>query len=309
MNSKKNSEHLNKGRNRGFKILNKEDIIFEKDLYLNLTSNSRIYKGWLESENKKVIFKECIIEKSKNDAIKLVCNELANAIFLSKKDEIFMEFYGLYIDFDPQNKEFTFGFAMEQCDIDLETAIKEKLLRSDKNIEYCIDTLLKGFKLMHDYGIVHRDIKPQNIFVKKYTDGWKFKIADYNASSVVSKGTAIFSDLALTNKFGQPTYLPPEVYSQMDGEELPQRIIMNKQKSDVYALALVFLELNIQDIPFHTPIEREQWMKDYGWNYINNEIKANWLKELLTLMQAKNPMERKRLSELVKIRKSYQISV
>ncbi|CAG9320359.1 unnamed protein product [Blepharisma stoltei] len=286
---------------KGFKVLAKEDIIREdvKDI-VNASSNSKIYMGTLN--NKKVAVKEYKIEKSKWSMIKLFCNEAANAIFLSEKDEIFMKFYGIYKEFEPLHSDFTFAIVMEQCDMDLERAIKEKLLSSDKNIEYCIDTLLKGFKLLHDYGIAHRDIKPQNIFVKNTKRGLKLKIADYNISSLISKGTALFSYQTLFDNKGQRTYIPPECV-QNDGDNGPKTIVMNKQKADVYSLGLVFLELCKQEIhTFSSYIEREEWIS----SYINCDIKPYWIKDLLNLMLTKNPKERKRLSELIKIRAGYQ---
>jgi len=243
---------------KGFKVLAKEDIIKEDDgiKIESSQSKSTIYMGKLKEENKKVAIKEYKVEKSSKKMIKVVCVEAANAIFLSKKDEIFMEFYGIYFEFEPIYSSFLFAIVMEQCDMDLENAIKIKLFRSDKDIEYCIDTLLKGFKLLHDYGIAHRDIKPKNIFVKVTAEGFKLKIADYNISSLISKGSALFSLQSLYDNRCQETYNPPEcVQKEADkcsqneeGNDQKNIIVMNKQKADVWSLGLVFLELCKQEI-------------------------------------------------------------
>ena len=55
---------------------------------------------------------------------------------------------------------------MEFCDCNLAQILKEKKLNV-KEIKEILEQLNNAFKLMYDNSIIHRDIKPQNILIKK----------------------------------------------------------------------------------------------------------------------------------------------
>ena len=65
--------------------------------------------------------------------------------------------------------------------------------------------LCKALELCREYRIVHRDIKPQNIFVSRLGD---FKLGDFGIARTVEKTTGGLS------KKGTYTYMAPEVYKE-----------------------------------------------------------------------------------------------
>lgn len=85
----------------------------------------------------------------------------------------------------------------------------------------------------HKHGIIHRDIKPQNVIVK--SDG-SLKILDFGIAT--AKGSAQLTQA--NNVMGSVHYLAPELAK---GEPA-------SPQSDIYALGIVFYEMLTGDVPF-----------------------------------------------------------
>jgi serine/threonine-protein kinase len=92
--------------------------------------------------------------------------------------------------------------------------------------------LLAGLAFVHEHGLVHRDIKPGNLFLERTAQGERLKLLDFGLAKLLAPG----SDASLTlsgEVFGTPAYMPPE---QITGEAIDAR-------SDVYAVGLVAFEM------------------------------------------------------------------
>jgi serine/threonine-protein kinase len=93
--------------------------------------------------------------------------------------------------------------------------------------------LLEGLAFVHEHGLVHRDIKPGNLFLERTAQGGeRLKLLDFGLAKLLAPS----QDAAVTlsgEVFGTPAYMPPE---QITGEAIDAR-------SDVYAVGLVAFEM------------------------------------------------------------------
>jgi serine/threonine-protein kinase len=91
----------------------------------------------------------------------------------------------------------------------------------------------------HGMGILHRDLKPDNIMVARSRAGTDIvKLVDFGIARVMNRGTQQFTSTGMI--VGTPDYMSPE---QLAGEALDER-------SDLYALALIAFQLLTGDGAF-----------------------------------------------------------
>jgi len=90
----------------------------------------------------------------------------------------------------------------------------------------------------HDAGIVHRDIKPQNLFLTQAGDKRVVKVLDFGISKMMNPGDQITMTDAL---FGSPLYMAPETFRAAK---------LADARSDVWALGVVLYEMVTGISPF-----------------------------------------------------------
>jgi serine/threonine-protein kinase len=117
-----------------------------------------------------------------------------------------------------------------------------KIERGPINLEEAVDIAIQvasGLSKAHEKEIVHRDIKPGNIFIT--SDGLA-KVVDFGLAKL--SGRTKLTKTGMTP--GTVAYMSPE---QLKGEDVDQR-------SDIWALGVVLYEMIIGETPFRGDVEQ-----------------------------------------------------
>ena len=76
---------------------------------------------------------------------------------------------------------------MELCDCNLNEIIKTKNLNAEE-IKEILKQLNNVFKIMNKNSIIHRNIKPENILIKKLENNkYLYKLTDYGFSKFLTQ--------------------------------------------------------------------------------------------------------------------------
>lgn len=120
--------------------------------------------------------------------------------------------------------------------ITLKEYIEQQRVVSWKETLHFITQILRALQHAHDKGVVHRDIKPQNIMVLQ---NGNIKVTDFGIARF-SRGET--RTLAETGAIGSVHYISPE---QARGE-------MTDNKTDIYSVGVVLYEMLTGQLPFQS---------------------------------------------------------
>lgn len=105
-------------------------------------------------------------------------------------------------------------------------------IQPERAVEIAIE-VLKGLEFAHTHGVVHRDIKPDNVQI---LDGGQIKITDFGIARLMFEPNLTVDGQV----FGTPSYMSPE---QIHGKDIDAR-------SDVFSLGVVLYEMLAGTKPF-----------------------------------------------------------
>ena len=220
----------------GFNILSK----IGEGSYSTVLKVQRIEDGNIYALKRVKFYK--LSEKEKENALNeiRILASVKNKNVISCKEAFFDE------------KDSSLGIVMEYADKgDLFQLITErkktKNYFTEQEVWKIFIQLLNGLKALHDFKILHRDIKSANVFLFK---GGICKLGDLNVSKVARKGLGY-------TQTGTPYYASPEVW-----EEKPY-----DSKSDVWSLGCVMYEMITLRPPFQAKSMEELYKKVMRGNY------------------------------------------
>jgi serine/threonine protein kinase len=130
----------------------------------------------------------------------------------------------------------------------LEGQSLDELFEADGRLEVelaCELTLqaCEGLAAAHAVGVIHRDVKPSNLFVTKANDGsTQLKVLDFGISKVLQPANSLIDQLTQTQvTMGSPLFMSPEQMRSSRGVDA---------RSDVWSLGIVLYEALTGRSPF-----------------------------------------------------------
>lgn len=163
--------------------------------------------------------------------------------------------------------------------ITLKNYITQQGVVDQRESLYFITQILRALKHAHDKGIVHRDIKPQNILL--ISDG-TIKVTDFGIARISENATRTMTDGAI----GSVHYISPE---QAKGS-------LTDSRTDLYAAGVILYEMLTGKLPFQSDnavsVALMQLQNDpVRPREINSSI-AEGLEEIIIHAMQKLPAER-----------------
>ena len=132
-------------------------------------------------------------------------------------------------------------FIMELCDKDLQRFAQENPEFCNLKMQFTEEFAL-AVQCLHNNGIIHRDVKPENVLVKSSAGTWIAKMSDLGLSRYIPEGMGS-SAFSATGGVGTWAWMAPEVIP-IDGHA------RYSKRADTYSLGL--LNLSVAD---HRPGE------------------------------------------------------
>ncbi len=102
--------------------------------------------------------------------------------------------------------------------------------------------ILDALAAAHRYGTIHRDLKPDNIFVMERGDGEQLKLIDFGISQFAGSVAGTKGEI-----IGTPAYMSPE---QIRGHKA-------RPESDLYSLGVLLFEMLTGQAPFPGTVPKE----------------------------------------------------
>ena len=219
---------INSGGNRMDKNIGKKlDGRYEITELIGVGGMAEVYKGVDVIDNKAVAIKILKKEYAENEEfLRRFRNESKAIAVLSHPNIVKI--------YDVGFSEKIQYIVMEYIDgITLKEYIEEERVLTWKDTVHFVIQFLRALQHAHDKGIVHRDIKPQNIMM--FTDG-TIKVMDFGIAKFAREDGKTATDQAI----GSVHYISPE---QASGN-------VTDAKSDIYSVGAMMYEMLTGRKPF-----------------------------------------------------------
>lgn len=193
------------------------------------------------------VYEALDLHEKKNLALKILHPEVANdpvAVERFKREfevskQLPHEYIVEVLDFQPTS-DGTYALAMEYLyGEELRATLKRENVISPARLVRMLSQVALGLDGAHARKLVHRDLKPDNLFLCQTSDGDIVKILDFG--SVKDKGESAKKLTVLGTTIGSPYYMAPEQAQGLDTLD---------HRADVWAMAAIVYECVTGQVPF-----------------------------------------------------------
>lgn len=138
---------------------------------------------------------------------------------------------------DPQEDSLYMVLEMCKKGVVMKVGLEERAEPYEQEACRCwFRDLILGIEYLHEQGIIHRDIKPDNCLI---TDDDVLKIVDFGVSEMFEKQ----SDMAVAKSAGSPAFMPPELCVARHGP-------VSGRAADIWSMGITLYCLRYGHIPF-----------------------------------------------------------
>ena len=112
----------------------------------------------------------------------------------------------------------------------------------DPICKYYFAQIIEGLQAIHNMGVVHRDMKPENLLID---DKFNIKISDFGLSLVIIDEKDVEWH---EEKVGTPQYIAPEIFDAAGAGLLRQTTISklsDLQACDIYSVGIIFYQMKV----------------------------------------------------------------
>lgn len=187
-----------------------------------------------------IVFEAQDLVMKRTVAVKMLKDEIANDAqavkrFVNESKAVAMLSHPNIVSiYDVSVKENLKYIVMERVEgITLKNYMSKRGPLPQNEVIHYTEQILRALEHAHGKGIIHRDIKPQNIMLLK---NGRIKVADFGIAKLPNAETVTMTDKAI----GTVYYISPE---QASGNPIDQR-------SDLYSLGVMMYEMTTGELPF-----------------------------------------------------------
>ena len=211
--------------------------------------------------------------------------------------------YGDIVDYDEESEIFSINkhvkerYAQDKLGYNQKNDIDNKIYYEEDDIRHFCKHILLGLDYLHKNGIIHHDIKPNNILLCKKKI---CKITDFNFSSILDN---LNEDNIGSNGDTNDNFRAPETINLNDNDNNQNREYQGKPL-DIWALGVTIYILTYLKFPFDTDkgvLELYKIIKEANVKFPLEPWYTRKIKFLIKECLEKDPNKRKSAEEILKV--------
>lgn len=166
--------------------------------------------------------------------------------------------------------------------------VLEKTKYTEEDARKLTKVLLKATRCMHQAGVAHRDLKPQNLLLTSKDDDAHIKVTDFGFAR------RVHAPQSLTSRCGTPTFVAPEILKNIPHDE----------SADLWSIGVVVYILLVGYPPFMKDTQSElfQQIRTGSWDFVDEDWVniSSEAKELVSNLLVVDPAQRWTVEQALK---------